>query len=102
MAATAETVKIPTSYICSITGQIMIEPVFAADGHTYEREALEKWLVTHDTSPKTNLRLKHRELVENHDKRGDILEFLGQNAKLYEEDEVYLPKSWVNDLVKAI
>ncbi|CAI7930203.1 unnamed protein product [Closterium sp. NIES-54] len=32
---------------------IMENPVLAADGHTYEREAIEQWLRVHSTSPKT-------------------------------------------------
>lgn len=30
----------------------MRDPVIAADGHTYDREAIEMWLRNHDTSPK--------------------------------------------------
>jgi len=33
--------------------QLMIDPVIAADGFTYEREAIELWLQGHDTSPRT-------------------------------------------------
>ena len=93
---------IPEKYRCSITSQIMIDPVIAADGHTYEREAIEEWLQTHDTSPKTNIKLKHKELTENHDKRSDILDFLDSHPELYEGDEVYLPKAWVAECVRAI
>lgn len=100
--AVKKAIKIPPSYICSITGQIMVNPVFSADGHTYECEAIEEWLKTHDTSPRTNLKLRHKELVENHDKRGDISDFLQDHPELYERDEVYLPKSWANELVTAI
>lgn len=33
----------------------MRDPVIAADGHTYDREAIEMWLRNHDTSPKVTL-----------------------------------------------
>ncbi len=33
--------------------QVFKDPVCAADGHTYERSAIEQWLRTHDTSPMT-------------------------------------------------
>ena len=36
-----------------------------ADGFTYERKAIEKWLEDHDTSPKTNEPLEHKQLVPN-------------------------------------
>lgn len=32
----------------------MRDPVIAADGHTYDREAIEMWLRNHDTSPKVS------------------------------------------------
>ena len=33
---------------------LMDDPVFAADGHTYNRTDIERWLKQHDTSPLTN------------------------------------------------
>ena len=84
--------QISEKYRCSITHQIMIDPVFAADGYTYEREAIEQWLQTHDTSPKTNIKLKHKDLTDNHDKRSDVLDFLDNHFELYEGNEVYIPQ----------
>ena len=34
------------SAVCPITLELMRDPVMAADGHTYEREALLRWLKT--------------------------------------------------------
>ena len=42
-----------------------MEPVIAADGHTYERTAIEQWLQQHDTSPVTHLPLPHMRVVPN-------------------------------------
>lgn len=39
--------------------------MLAADGHSYEREAIRAWLVDHDTSPVTGEPLAHRQLVQN-------------------------------------
>lgn len=36
---------IPNEFCCIITGDIMTEPVIAADGYTYEKTAIVKWLV---------------------------------------------------------
>ena len=94
--------QIPERYRCSITGEIMIDPVFAADGHTYEREGIAQWLKTNDTSPKTNIRLKHKELTDSHYTRSDVLEFLDSYPELYEGDEIYMPKSWMSELARAI
>ncbi|CAJ1454301.1 unnamed protein product [Effrenium voratum] len=41
------------------------ERVLAADGFTYERQAIEKWLSMHNTSPMTGAVLAHRYLTEN-------------------------------------
>ena len=55
----------------------MQDPVVAADGYTYEAEALKGWLDSdHDTSPMTNLKLAHRNLVQNHALRSAIQEWL--------------------------
>jgi hypothetical protein len=34
------------------------DPVICADGHSYERDAITRWLAAHNTSPKTNARLE--------------------------------------------
>jgi hypothetical protein len=31
-------------FVCSITGQLFIDPVVTEDGHTYEREAISEWI----------------------------------------------------------
>ena len=45
-----------------------------ADGHTYERSAIEQWLETHNTSPTTGLELDNKQLIPNHSLRSLILE----------------------------
>ena len=48
----------------------MDNPHIAADGHSYELEAIEEWLrIGHDTSPVTNQKLKHKHLVPNNNLR---------------------------------
>lgn len=44
---------------------VMVDPVIAADGHTYEKAAMQKWLQQHQTSPVTGNTLKHVRLVPN-------------------------------------
>ena len=34
----------PTEYFCPITQELMFDPVSTADGHTYERAAIKRWL----------------------------------------------------------
>lgn len=51
--------------MCPIEHSLMHDPVFAADGHTYERRAIERWLAFHNTSPLTGQTLKHRSVTPN-------------------------------------
>ena len=51
---------------CPITRQPLREPVMCADGHVYEREAIQTWLCRADSggrSPMTNLPLADRSLT---------------------------------------
>ena len=52
--------------ICPILKTRMVDPVCTSDGHTFERDAIERWLTTHQTSPLTGLRLQTKDLVPNH------------------------------------
>lgn len=40
--------------------------VMAADGHTYERSAIEKWFTDCNRSPLTNQELANLDLIPNH------------------------------------
>ena len=51
--------------ICPISMELMIDPVSASDGHTYERQSIESWLSEHCTSPRTNLPLSTKILTPN-------------------------------------
>ena len=52
--------------MCPISHELMVDPVLAADGNSYERKEIEQWLENHDTSPVTNLQLETKTLFENH------------------------------------
>lgn len=68
---------IPGMPCCPITGQQMIEPVVAADGHTYERYAIARWLETSSRSPLTGEIFAHTKLVPNY----LLLSSLGNDVK---------------------
>lgn len=57
--------KFNSEFYCPITMEIMKDPVFCADGHTYEREAIAHWFVNNNTSPKTNVTLDNKVLTPN-------------------------------------
>lgn len=52
--------------LCPISQEPMSDPVVAADGHTYERSSIEKWLAKNNTSPLTGLPLSHKNLTPNY------------------------------------
>lgn len=51
--------------LCSDVQERMKQPVVAADGFTYERECIEKWLETSELSPCTGEPLAHKALAPN-------------------------------------
>ena len=72
--------RVPDAYVCPITRELMHDPVFASDGHTYERKAIAAWLENHDTSPMTNDPLAHKHLTPNIAIRGAIAELLERGS----------------------
>ncbi|KAK1559465.1 hypothetical protein Q3G72_014780 [Acer saccharum] len=69
--------NLPSYFICPILLEVMQDPVVAADGYTYEAEAMKGWLGSrHDTSPMTNLRLPYHQVIPNHSLRSAIQEWL--------------------------
>ena len=59
------TAKLSSAFACPITHELMRDPVVTADGMTYERTAIERWLIQHDTSPLTGTRLPHTQVIPN-------------------------------------
>ena len=68
--------------MCPITSELMLDPVFTADGQTYERWAIEEWLSTKDVSPLTNEKLEHKELTPNVLVRGQSIKLLEEKPHL--------------------
>ncbi|TYG42969.1 hypothetical protein ES288_D12G299300v1 [Gossypium darwinii] len=57
----------PSHFVCPIFQEVMKDPIIAADGFTYEADAIRGWLDSgHDRSPMTNLKLEHCNLVPNY------------------------------------
>ena len=54
----------PKDHICPISYDVMIDPVTASDGFTYERAEIENWLANHHRSP-WGAELPHENLVPN-------------------------------------
>lgn len=75
--ASKEQRRIPSHFVCPILQEIMKEPHIAADGFTYEGEAIKGWLNSgHNTSPMTNLKLEDCNLLPNYALQYAIQEWL--------------------------
>ncbi|KAL1608137.1 hypothetical protein SLS60_003076 [Paraconiothyrium brasiliense] len=70
---------IPTDYLCPISTELMEDPVYTADGFTYERRSIERWLQSHRTSPCTNLVLQETDLKPNFRAKLAIAEWVAGN-----------------------
>lgn len=52
---------IPSEFICPITSQVMREPYVMPDGHTYEKDAIQKALQIKQESPITRQKMRFEE-----------------------------------------
>jgi hypothetical protein len=87
---------IPNEFLCPITLGMMGDPVVAADGHSYERAAIEKWIAENSVqqqqyygyggtisvvnSPKTGSPLSSTNLIPNYALRSQIQDFVARNG----------------------
>ena len=68
----------PADYVCPITHEVMTDPVVTADGQSYERNAIEQWLLHSTLSPLTNEPLTHLNLTPNMALKRLIREWIAQ------------------------
>ena len=74
-AAAAAGHPIPNEFVDCITCEVMVDPVIAWDGHTYERDPIARWLQRHSTSPMTGETLPDFTLRPNHSMRSQIINY---------------------------
>ncbi|XWS36607.1 hypothetical protein CRYUN_Cryun20dG0099300 [Craigia yunnanensis] len=62
-----ETLSCPEEFRCSLSNELMRDPVILASGQTYDRPFIQKWLNTGNrTCPRTQQVLSHTVLTPNH------------------------------------
>nr|BAK00369.1 predicted protein [Hordeum vulgare subsp. vulgare] len=72
----------PSCFICPISQEVMRNPHTAADGYTYEAEAIKGWLDSgHETSPMTKLPLVHRHVTPSYALRSVIPDYMQQHQQ---------------------
>ncbi|XP_074767513.1 WD repeat, SAM and U-box domain-containing protein 1 isoform X1 [Athene noctua] len=73
---------IPDEFLCPITRELMKDPVIAADGYSYEKEAVENWISNkRRSSPMTNLPLTSLMLTPNRSLKMAIARWLETQQK---------------------
>jgi len=80
----------PSSFVCPIGCEIMIDPVACRDGHSYERVHIERWLSLKCTSPLTGLELDSKVVVGNHALRAAIDEWRLDRQSTFEPEPAVL------------
>mmetsp|Transcript_75953 Transcript_75953/g.180612 ORF Transcript_75953/g.180612 Transcript_75953/m.180612 type:complete len:709 (-) Transcript_75953:96-2222(-) len=76
---------VPVDFLCPILQQVMQNPSIAADGYSYEREAIEDWFKRSGKSPMTNVELPSKELRDNRALKAAIEAYLHATGKLASE-----------------
>jgi len=89
---------LPDSFYCSITQEIMVNPVIDPEGNSYEREAIRKWIVSNGMSPITRSPLTEDQLYENNALRSLIgyemrrsVRFQHPSVRRFHESDTYSP-----------
>ena len=82
----------PEEFICPITQVIMVDPVLASDGRTYERSAITEWLRTHSTSPITRETMLAKSLTPNYALKSMIERHRDPKSNQIQQDHSYAIK----------
>ena len=69
----------PDAFICPITYDIMVDPVVASDGNSYERAAIVDWFSRNNTSPITREPMPNT-LIQNRNLKKMIQEWQAENG----------------------
>ncbi|CAM4968114.1 unnamed protein product [Rotaria socialis] len=100
-----DTLSVPRDFICPITREIMQNPVLLVeDGHSYEFDAIERWLTDNNTSPMTNKTLNDRRFVNNFNLKSAIEEYCAQQNTILSSNQFLtfnirysrMPNTWKN------
>ena len=88
---------VPHSFLCPITCDVMDRPVVAADGHSYELEAITRWLESHTTSPLTNAALHTTVLIPNVALRSAIEEWRAVQPMAIDPERLSLSEELIGE-----
>jgi hypothetical protein len=78
----AATMDIPEEFICPLTLEIMRDPVVSRYGHSYERDAILRWLAKgHAECPLSRRPMGLKDLVSNHRLKAQIRRWQLENQQ---------------------
>jgi len=66
----------------------MVDPVIAADGHTYERSEISRWLQNKDISPLSRTKMANKKLIPNSKLKQEIQQWSETKEKLGSKSNV--------------
>ena len=61
-------ISVSDEFLCPILREPMSDPYITLSGHSYQKEAIEQWLLKHDTDPMTGQKLNSKLIIPNHTK----------------------------------
>jgi hypothetical protein len=76
-------------WVCSISFKLMVDPVVAQDGHTYERTDIETWLRKNSTSPMDRSSITNTKLYPNIGLKTAIQLWKNNNPDFVQKDEQF-------------
>lgn len=71
----------PEKYLCTISQEIMEEPVVASDGYTYDKKSLLKWVKQSGTSPMTRESMSENDWFVDKRLEKEIKDWLASNSE---------------------
>ena len=84
--------QLPKSLECPITHALLQDPVIlGVTGHTYERQAIEKWLESNNTDPISGEVLENRTLTPNFALREAIEDYVKLRERKQKPEYVHIP-----------
>lgn len=104
--------KIRDEFICPITRELITDPVIAADGHTYDRAAIEQWIhrsfsgargsaegnPSLRVSPRTGQPLEHLHLIPNHNLKRLLKDMISEGGEsLYYRESSFANAKGTNE-----
>ena len=86
-SSTAPPPDVPEMFLCPMSKKLLVDPVVAGDGFTYDRHSITQWFESgHNDSPVTQKELRSRATLPNLWVKSAVVEWLSWRKGLTDED----------------